>query len=551
MTAGRGSALRGWLRGHRGLFLALAVTASVVALRRQFPEPVPRFDRFDLPAFDPYVYVAMAEHPRFFTAAPWGYRVLGPALAAALPIDDVVKALTAVTFLSLVASGALLFLFLRRLGHRQAAALLAVAAFACTGPVRAAQEAPFLGDPLALALALAFLLAVEAQAPLAVLVMMAVLAALTKEIFVLFIPLVYLARSPREGRARALAAALTVGLAAALTSILLRAWWTPHIDTTSPTLDLDLARRGLERFRVAWGRTWPGALLGGILPVALLGALRPAARPYLRRYGHLAAALLLLPFVAWVNIPGPRAVPLFGGNVLRLLLYALPLLLPLALIALDRVWPNIADRPDPWRAPRWVLPAATVAAIVLVLTPLTLDRYRRLPLHHTRDGPLVLATCRQTLSTAARVERGEVVTFEPARHEFVWHVSDIHGLNRMRWYLKDGWGPGPHYSTGDAVMRERRADILLPCLRPRALEVVLSADAAGGELVDVLVNEHPVGQAWLRDETTQTVVRVPAAVLFRGDNVLSLLAPHEGAVRLRAVAIARLDRYRASPSGAK
>jgi hypothetical protein len=551
LTAGRAGQLRGWLLRHRALFLAMALTAAVVGIRRLLPGGAPRFDRFDLPAFDPYVYVAMAENPRFFTVAPWGYRVLGPALAAVLPTPNVVKALTAVTLASLVAAGAVLFLFLRRLGHREAAALVAVLAFACTGPVGAALEAPFLGDPLALALAVGFLLAVEAQAPLAVLVLLAVLGALAKEVFVLFLPLVYLAHRPRHGRPRAVAAALLVGLPAVLASVLLRAWWTPHIDMPSPSLDVDLVRRAWQRFRVAWPVTWPGALLGGILPLALLGAVRPAARAYLARYGYLAAALLALPFVAWINIPGARAVPLFGGNAVRLLLYALPLLLPLALVALDRVWPNLGERPPPWRAPRWLPGAAVVAAAAVALSPLFLDRYRRVALHQVRDGPLVLATCRQSLATAARIEKGEVATFEPARQQFVWHVSDIHGLNRMRWYLKGGWGPAPHYGTGDVVMRDARAHVLLPCLRPRPLELVLSADASREGLVDVLVNDQPVGQAWLGPGSTPAVLRVPAAALFRGDNVLTLAAPPAANVRLRALGIARLDRQGVSAPGAK
>jgi hypothetical protein len=548
LTAGRGAGRNTWLRRQRGLLLALALTAMVVGVRRQFS---PRFDRFDLPAFDPYVYVAMAENPRFFTVAPWGYRVLGPALAAALPGMSVVKALTAVTLASLVASGALLFLFLRRLGHREAAALLAVVAFAATGPVGAALEAPFLGDPLALALAVGFLLAVEAQAPLAVLVLLAVLGALAKEVVILFVPLVYLARRPRDGPARAVAAALAVALPAVLTGLLLRAWWTSHIETPSPALDVELVRRGWQRLRVAWPATWPGALLGGILPLALLGALRPAGRAYLARYGYLAAALVALPFLAWVNIPGARAVPLFGGNAVRLLLYALPLLLPLALLALDRVWPHRVPAPPPWPAPRWVPPAAAVAALAAALSPLALDRYRRVPLHQVRDGPLVLATCRQTLATAAAVERGETVTFEPARHQFVWHVSDIHGLNRMRWYLKEGWGPAPHYGTGDVVLRAARGDILLPCLRPRPLALVLSADAAREELVDVFVNDRPVGQVLVGPDGRPATLRVPATMLVRGDNRLTLAAAQPGTVRLRALTFARLDGQGVSAPAAK
>src|SRR6185503_2780798 len=180
-------------------------------LRRWLPG-APRFDRFDLPAFDPYVYVAMAEHPPFFTAAPWGYRILGPALAGLAPEEHVVGALTALTLASLAAAGGLLFLFLRRLGHGAVPALAAVAAFALCGPVGAALGAPFLGDPLALALLLAWLVALEAGAPLGVVALLAVLSALSKETFVFLLPAVYVAVRPQRGRARALRAALAVAL---------------------------------------------------------------------------------------------------------------------------------------------------------------------------------------------------------------------------------------------------------------------------------------------------------------------------------------------------
>ncbi|MEO8501488.1 MAG: hypothetical protein ABI565_11280, partial [Vicinamibacteria bacterium] len=38
----------------------------------------PRYDRYVLPGFDGYAYAAMAEDPRMFTLAPWGYRILTP-----------------------------------------------------------------------------------------------------------------------------------------------------------------------------------------------------------------------------------------------------------------------------------------------------------------------------------------------------------------------------------------------------------------------------------------------------------------------------------------
>jgi hypothetical protein len=81
----------------------------------------------------------------------------------------------------------------------------------------------------------------------------------------------------------------------------------------------------------AWGETWPALVLAGLTPLAFLGALRPTARPFLARYGYLALATYLLPLAAWINVPGTQPVILLGGNVQRLMIYALPYLLVLAL----------------------------------------------------------------------------------------------------------------------------------------------------------------------------------------------------------------------------
>ena len=66
----------------RGLISSLLGAATAVApvwvTVRRYAGEIQQYDAFHLPAFDPYVYVAMAEHPSFFTVAPWGYRVLTP-----------------------------------------------------------------------------------------------------------------------------------------------------------------------------------------------------------------------------------------------------------------------------------------------------------------------------------------------------------------------------------------------------------------------------------------------------------------------------------------
>ena len=108
--------------------------------------------------------------------------------------------------------------------------------------------------------------------------------------------------------------------------------------------------------RLGEGET--GILLGGVLPLALLGALRRKSRPYLWAAGYLAAAFLLLPFVAWAYDPRPNRIPFFDATVRRLLIYALPVLLPLAALAVDRLLPHL-KAPEPV-VPRPPLPVCPV-----------------------------------------------------------------------------------------------------------------------------------------------------------------------------------------------
>ena len=68
---------------HRGLLLALLLSAVLVAYQQRRTRV--GYTRVDLPTFDAFVYMTMADEPAFFTAAPWGYRVLGPRLVHLLP----------------------------------------------------------------------------------------------------------------------------------------------------------------------------------------------------------------------------------------------------------------------------------------------------------------------------------------------------------------------------------------------------------------------------------------------------------------------------------
>ena len=104
------------MKAGRGAVLALLVALAALGLQqRRVSDPHVRYDRFSLPAFDAYVHVAMAERPAVFTVAPWGYRILAPATAAALP-GNAVQGFRRLAFLSLLAAAVLLFFFLRRVG---------------------------------------------------------------------------------------------------------------------------------------------------------------------------------------------------------------------------------------------------------------------------------------------------------------------------------------------------------------------------------------------------------------------------------------------------
>lgn len=488
------------------LYLAAAALAAAVLYvqHRRAADPHVVHTRFDLPGFDPYVYVAMADHPAFFTVAPWGYRVLGPWTAAALP-GGVLRGFAVLTFAGLGAAALLMFAEMRSRGHAAWAGLLGVAAFAASGPVAQAVARPFLVEPPTVALEAGLLLALARGAGAGTLALLATAGALGKEFFLLLVPVVFLLRR-REGARRALLETLIVGGAALAALGALRLYWTPHIHGPLPRGSGAMAGLVLARVQEFGGELMRDLLLGGLLPVALVGALRRPAVDDL-----LARAWIVL-----VTVVPPLLNPVgyFPGDPPRLLLYALPALVPLAVQAVDPVAP--ARAPVARRAVSpWVTGAAAALLLAFVLT--RVDRYRRLDLQGPRDGPFVLATCRETLRYASRLERGEEVSYDPAWHQYEWGRSDPGRLDRMRWFLRGGWGRQAHYGTGPIVMRETEATLLLPVFSPRPLEVDLDLAAVTAPL-RVRVGERVLGTAG----EGRTRLLLPADTLVRGDHLLTL-----------------------------
>jgi hypothetical protein len=519
----------GRLRGV-AFVVGVAIAALGVARFREAHEVrLDAYDAFNLPGFDAHVYLAMAEEPAIFTLPPWGFRLLVPWLVHVLPGEPVV-AWRWLGYLALSAGGGLVFLFLRRLGCGTRSAWLAVAAYALSAPVDSAVAYPFLVEPVTLCLLLALLLGIEAGAGAGVLSLVAVLLVLSKEATLFFLPVIFFARRDRDGTRRALATSLAAAVPALLVTAVLRLWWAPVplAPGTAPAGVVWLALfRLLERFP-DW---WRWALLGGLTPLAALGALTPTGRGWLRRYGYLLAASWGLAFAASVYTAEP-SVPFFGEDIPRLLLYAMPVMLALGLAALDWVVPHLSV-PPPGAAPATVLAlGGTALALATAVLPFALqDGYRRADLRGPRDGRYVLTFCRESLSMARLVAAGRAVDLAPERRSFIPGKSFPELAGQMRWFLRQGFGPQPHYGSGPVVTDAKQASLVLPCLSAQDLNLNIVASAASPRRVAVLVNGSSVGDMQLADELSRQRFVLPGGQLLRGDNELRLVSDRPG-VRL-------------------
>jgi hypothetical protein len=377
---------------------------------------------------------------------------------------------------------------------------------------------------------MAVLLALASGAGTGVLALLLTVWALAKELWPLFLPLVLL-REWRRGPRAALGATLAVAAGPLAATLILReVWWRPP---AAVTVTGDAGWLEATAIALASWRQWAGPmLLLGLTPLAVVGSLRYRARPLAARYGGLAAILLVVPLFAASYVSGS----FFSADVTRLLLYALPLLIALALMTFFRL-ASAPERPPAPAASRASIAGAAAAAAIVLSLPLLLDRYGRVDLRGARDGPLVLALCRESLQAAQRLERDRPVVLDAATTGYEWGISPPEEMGRMRWFLRAGWGARAHYGTGDVVMGEGRASLLVPCLRPRELEAVLRLDAPSSRAVEVLVNGRSLGARIVGPSGSEAVVRVPAEALFRGDNVLTLSAPDGPGLRFQSLVL--------------
>jgi hypothetical protein len=318
-------------------------------------------------------------------------------------------------------------------------------------------------------------------------------------------------------------------------TVVLRHAWTPNIRPPLPSISLDTLALARERLLQSWPEWRADLLLMGLTPLAILGAVRRRGRPLAVRGAYIALMTLVPPFL--------NPVTFFSEDIPRLLLYAMPAVLPLSLVALDGVLPRGSDGTmGVPRWPSWVGITAWAIALLTCLAPFAvIDGYRRVDLQGTRDATVMLAVFRGSVEAAEAIDSGDAFVFDPAAGRYSEGLPkryNLSALRRVRWFLRGGWGASASRKGGEPVMTAREAHILLPCLAPRDLEGTLRLSAPQEARLAVTVNGRPLADLLVGPESRDLVVRVPASTLFRGDNDLGLAAvgPREPGTRIERFA---------------
>ncbi len=504
----------GW-RDVAGFAIAGLIGVALVQYHhRTHFDPHVVWDGFNLPGFDAHAYVAMAEEPRVFTIGPWGYRILPPGLIGALlPPRLIVPGFDWAARASLVMASGLLFLYLRIRGATLRAALLAVGVLMLTPSVSGVFANPFLVEPFALMLLLIALIAIEGEAGVWVTALALILLSLSKEIWVLLLPLIFL-RDLTGGAVEAGRRTLRTAAPALWVSVCVRWIWAPQAGAERAGAD-PIAALGTIASSVAIFA--PEFWLGGFSILALLALFREGARAGLQRHAFTLLPLLALPLFAATYTGEGAATSFFADDVRRLLIYALPFVAA------------IAVHLDPGHSAPKTLPTATilrrpamVVAVALMIAPLALDGYSRIDLSTSRDGPYVLGFVRESLKTARKLDRGEAVVFDPVERKFAWGVSPPNELSRLRFFLRSGFGPLAHYGIHEIRMRETMATLIAPVLDRRTLTLTLTIDARESAWISVFAGGSRVGEALVGPQAVRATFEVPEAKLFRGDNPIEL-----------------------------
>ncbi len=478
----------------------------------------PKYDRFVLPAFDGFVYDAMADHPQVFTLAPWGYRILGPWIVHLLPVSSAAVGFFWMNLACLSATLLVVGFWLRRLGFSSAAAAIAAFAFALAPPLRTLIEYEVLVDPPALLILAAILL--ELLAPRAlVLAALFTAGALTKEVCLLPLFMAPLVLIQRSGWKRGALETLAVATPAVGLALFLRASW----GEARPVLPAPLLQVVVDRIQQSGGLLAAVASLSGLSVVALVGLVRERSVS-LRIQGAVMWALTLA--AAIVN-PYQFSIP----DLTRLSVFAWPALLPLALSGLG--FARAVEPERTARLPRLAATASVLTLLICVSLVLLTDPFRRAPERDASPNPITfLARFRESLKTAGALEAGETFTFDARSGRFAAPVRERFNLTegrQQRWFLYSGFGPEAAFGSGAPEFRGD-AEVLLPVFVPRTATLSVELEGPEGAQVEVSVAGRSIDPAPADGSSTTLVI--PRDALIRGDNIVRLRGPDRVAVRV-------------------
>ncbi len=478
----------------------------------------PKYDRYVLPAFDGFIYDAMADGPRVFTLAPWGYRILAPWIVHLLPVSS---AAVGFYWLSLVCLAATIFVigsWLQRLGFASGPAALGALALALSPPLRELLNYQVLVDPLAL-LIIALILW-ELTAPrIMVLTALFGAGALTKEVCLLPLFVLPLVLVPSSGWKRGALQTSVIGGPALALALCLRATW----GEARPVLDgpfLDVVGARLQQSAGLLAST---AVLSGLAVAASAGLVRESSVP-LRVQGIV---MWFLTFTTIFLNPYHFSLP----DLPRLSVFAWPALLPLALSGL-----GFARVMEPGRAerfPRFVSITAGATLLICVSLVLVTDSFRHVPEDAWNQPIAFLARNREGFKTARLLDEGGTFTFDPMSGRFAGPVTERFNLTegrRHRWFLFDGFGPEASFEAGVPEF-QGKAELLLPTLTPRPVTMSIAFEGPEGARVALSVGGREIGAA--PADGASTTLSIPAAALVRGDNIVRMTGPDRQGLRLK------------------
>jgi hypothetical protein len=522
LASGPSGEAKAWMTSIQTTAKREAVAAHFFAL---FPALVtvarglwigPRYDRYVLPAFDGYVYDAMAEAPRIFTLPPWGYRILTPWIVHTLPAPSWAEGFYWLNLMLLPCAVFAVGAWLRGIGFSPMASFLAGMSLATTPPLGAFLDYQVLVDPLSLVVFVAILNELLRGGGLGLAALFAV-GALAKEICLIPVAALPFVLAARMGwRLAVLRSAAIAAPAIALTLFLRLTWGSQTVPANGFSI-LEMGRRFLE---IPAGHV---TFFMVATVIGLRGLLKEDWTPI------RALALLLWPasFLAVLLNPFGFAAP----DLARIAPFAWTPFLPLTLAGLGLQ--RDATKPAP--VLRGKVSDFVAIAALLGVTALAMgaDSYRRAPEPASTEPVVFLARSRETLKTARALDEGQPFIFDAQSGRFAAAIDQTFNLTegrRMRWFLYRGFEREATFGPGAPEFREH-AELLVPIMEPRNATILFKLES-NPEDVAVTVGIASLTLGVVRTHGSDLKLSVPRQALFRGDNVIRLQGPPGARVRL-------------------